>query len=369
MLPPEPKSPAEVWVAHAKRAACQDLIARLQALSDLFRPIYLLADWQEDQEQLEQPGVELLPRVEGDFHFGEVLASIIEEKKLARLAYFGGASAPLLTSDTLESFYRRMPEDGRAFGLVNNYHSTDWGIFTLADRIVDVRARLPTDNPLGWVLHHEAEYEIQGCPAEGFSRADIDTPADILMLRGHTKLGFHLGRYLEGVPEILLHNVAGVQEVLGTPASTLALIGRASPSAQLELQNNTQIWVRAFIEERGMVASHRLEHGEVRSLIGAMIETWGPEYFIDQLVSICDGALWDTRVWMAHAGRWPSTADRFAADLGWIDQISDKRLNRLAAAVHEAPIPVISGGYGVVAGGLYAMLETMAAGGDYQPSK
>lgn len=369
MLPPEPQSPAEVWVAHAKRAACQDLIARLKALSEIFRPIYLLAAWQEDQEQLEQPAVELLPRVEGVFHFGEALASIIEEKELTRLAYFGGASAPLLTSDTLEAFYRRMPEDGKAFGLVNNYHSTDWGIFTQADRIVNVRARLPTDNPLGWVLHHEAEYEIQGCPAEGFSRADIDTPADVLMLRGHTRLGPQLERYLEGAPEILMRNVAGIQGVLGTPASTLALIGRASPEAQLELQNKTQIWVRAFIEERGMVASHRLEHGEVRSLIGAMIESLGLEQFIEQLVSICDGALWDTRVWMAHAGGWPSAAERFAADLGWIDQISDSRLKRLAAAVQEAPIPIISGGYGVVAGGLYAMLETMAAGGDYQPSK
>lgn len=369
MLPPEPQSPAEVWVAHAKRAACQDLIARVQELPEHYRPIYVLAAWQGDQDLLDQEGVELLPAVEGEFQFGTALAAIIAEKGLSQLAYFGGASAPLLTREALLELHQQMPADQRAFGLVNNFHSTDWGLFTQAKRIVEVSDRLPTDNPLGWVLHHEAGFEIQSCPVEGYSRADIDTPADVLMLRGHPKLGPKLAACISQAPDALLRKVVAIQEVLETPASTLGLIGRASPHVQLTLQNRTQIWVRAFIEERGMVASHRLAHGEVRSLIGAMVERWGPESFVDQLAEVCDGVLWDTRVWMGHVGGWPPASERFAADLGWIDQIMDPSLKRLAVALQKARIPILAGGYGVVAGGLYAMLETMAARGDYQPSK
>jgi hypothetical protein len=369
MLPPEVHSPAEVWVAEGKRAACQDLLSRILTLPELYNPVYVLADWEEDRQQLDDSRVELLPPVAREFHFGEVLAGIIRQKELHQVAYFGGASAPLLTADHLRDFAVQFQNKPQPFGLVNNYHSTDWGLFSDAERISNMHQRLPTDNPLGWVLHHEAEFEIQACPAAGFSRADVDTPADLIMLRQHPALGQHLQTFLINTPPYLLDKVEAIRELLSTPASTLALIGRASPHVQLVLQNQTQIWVRAFIEERGMVASHRLAKGEVKSLIGAMIETWGVQLFMDHLVELCDGALWDTRVWMGHAGGWPSAADRFAADLGWLDDISDEPLRQLTSAIHEAPKPILAGGYGVVAGGLYAMLETLAVGENYQPSK
>ncbi|MGD8822067.1 MAG: hypothetical protein PVG63_03110, partial [Anaerolineales bacterium] len=224
-------------------------------------------------------------------------------------------------------------------------------------------------NPLGWVLHHEADYEIQPCPVEAYSRADIDTPADLLMLPGHPGLGPFLQAFLAQAPPDQLERVGAIRKLLSTPASTLTLIGRASPHVQLTLQDQTQIWVRAFIEERGMIASQRLARGEVRSLVGAMIEMSGANGFVQKLVQLCDGVLWDTRVWMGHMGGWPSAADRFAADLGWTDQVNDPHLRQLSQAIAAAPIPIVAGGYGVVAGGLYALLETMATGGNYQPSK
>jgi hypothetical protein len=166
--------------------------------------------------------------------------------------------------------------------------------------------------------------------------------------------------FLADAPQNQLRRIESLRKIIATPASTLALIGRASPQVQLTLQKQTQIWVRAFIEERGMIASHRLARGEVRSLVGAMVETWGPKAFVQKLVDLCDGALWDTRVWMGHMGGWPTAAERFAADLGWTDQIDDPNLRELSAAIHDASIPIMAGGYGIVAGGLYALLESMA---------
>ena len=99
--------------------------------------------------------------------------------------------------------------------------------------------------------------------------------------------------------------------------------------------------------------------GEVHSLIAELVEQWGPTEFVNFLGGISDAVLWDTRVWMAHQGGWPSKADRFAADLGMVDAIDHVSLKMLTSAVLEASIPIITGGHGVVAGGLFALLESI----------
>jgi hypothetical protein len=65
---------------------------------------------------------------------------------------------------------------------------------------------------------------------------------------------------------------------------------------------------------------------------------------------------------LAHAGRWPSAADRYAADLGRVDEIVDPFLRDLAGAAWAAPIPIVLGGHGVVAGDLYGLIEIASAG-------
>jgi len=67
-----------------------------------------------------------------------------------------------------------------------------------------------------------------------------------------------------------------------------------------------------------------------------MIDDVGIEGFVRRLPELSDAVLWDTRVWMAHAGTWPPEDDRFAADLGWTDQVKDPSLRRLAGAVAES---------------------------------
>ena len=64
---------------------------------------------------------------------------------------------------------------------------------------------------------------------------------------------------------------------------------------------------------------------------------------------------------MAQRGPWPTASDRFAADLGLAQAVHDPALRALTEAIAAAPLPVLTGGHGVVAGGLLALLESIDA--------
>ncbi len=335
-----------------------DMLQRLSSLK-VADPIYLLIAEREDQEVLSSLGGIPLEKPKESFKFGRELTRWVEEGGFQRIAYFGGASAPLMTSERLQEVFDLVLAADRPTAVVNNYHSSDWGVLNHAGSIVSLSERLHTDNSLGWVLDHEAGFEIHPLDPSAESRVDIDTPTDLLLLHRHPHLGSNLGSFLAQTPKEALERIERLREVLRTPARTLILIGRISSHAWRTLEGETQIWVRVFAEERGMVASGRSERGEVQSLVGSFLDSWGPQAFVERLAELADGVLWDTRVWMAHRGGWPSDADRFAADLGWEDQITDTALRMLTQAVNQAPVPIVTGGYGVVSGGIYASIEAL----------
>ena len=110
-----------------------------------------------------------------------------------------------------------------------------------------------------------------------------------------------------------------------------------------------------------MVASGRLQRGEARSLLVRLLELLGPDGFFDELARVADVAIIDSRVMMAACGHYPSAADRFASDLFLPDQITDEWVRAFTVAAANAPMPVLLGGHGVVAGGLYVLAELIAA--------
>jgi hypothetical protein len=361
MLPPAGSSAAEQWVAAGRSAAAQDLIQRLSKIENA-GPIYLLAAEESDRHRFASAGVTLInPRVE-PFHFGQVLANFVEESGCQTLAYFGGGSAPLLSLEQLEENFDLIRPSNEPLAIVNNYHSTDWVLLNQAQSLRDVADRLPQDNPLGWVLDHEAAYRVEALLPSAGSRLDIDTPADLLMLHAHPTLGPALHTFFSEQPVDKLRTVHQISEVMRTPASTLALIGRSSSHLWQALEQQLQIWIRVFVEERGMVASGRMARGEVKSLIGQIVDGWGAQGFVDRLGEMTDAVLWDSRVWMAQRGTWSSAAERFALDLGWVDQVHNEPLRALTLAMESASVPILSGGHGVVSGGLLAILESLRPG-------
>jgi hypothetical protein len=367
MLPPAGSSPAEQWLAEGRRAAAMDMLQKLSSL-DKVGPIYLLIAERADMEALNFSGGIPLDNPEVPFVFGHELTQWVEEGGFQHIAYFGGASAPLMTVDQFQDVLGLVLTVERPTAVVNNYHSSDWVVLNHAGSIIPLAEQLQTDNSLGWILDHEAGFEVRSLDPSAATRTDIDTPTDLLLLHRHPDLGSNLGAFLAQAPVSTLARVDRMREVMSTPASALILIGRTSSHAWRTLERETQIWVRVFAEERGMVASGRVARGEVRSLIADFIDTWGAQVFIKRLSELADAVLWDTRVWMAHRGNWPSSADRFAADLGWEDQIEDSALREITRAVNRASIPILTGGYGVVSGGIYASIEVLS-GGDYQPSR
>jgi hypothetical protein len=367
MLPPCGNSPAERWVHKGIRAAGLDLLEKLRSL-DLDLEHHVLGAEDQDVRLFVERGAR------GDiskrpFHFGQALAAFILEHEPQVVAYFGAGSAPLICAATIEDAFLKANHAKHPEAVVNNFHSTDWAIFNLPHNILDHANRLPSDNPLGWVLETEAGYAVASLEVSAETRSDIDTPTDLRMIARHPHLGPHLSLFLkEGSPEGD-NKMADLLSVFRESARTLTLIGRSSSHIWKELERRTQLWVRFYVEERGMVASGRLKRGEVRSLIAALIDERGTEGFIAMLEQISDAVLWDTRVWMAHNGGWPSRSDRFASDLGWTDQVHDPALKELTQAVAAAKIPIILGGHGAVSGGVLALLESISAGPDHQPER
>ena len=357
-LPAAGPTRAERWLAGARAAAGEDLLQNLRTAG--YGPCSIVAAEQADRDRFQALGA--LPLSEGPqpFHFGRTLARLVEERGFTHLAYFGGASAPLASAELLMSWRAQVSGLPPGGALVNNLHSTDWAILRDARRLVPLADRLPTDNSMGWVLKAESGAVVEEPPPTTASRTDFDTPSDLALILGHPALGSQLRQALHPFPEELRRKVERLAAVLRTPAASVALLGRVSENAWLELNRRTQVWARVYAEERGMRASGRQERGEVRSLIADMLETSGPAGFIQRLESMVKAVVWDTRVWMAQrTDKWPKAGDRMAADLGWVDDVEDEALRQLTKAIEAAQIPIVTGGHGVVSGSLLAFLESL----------
>lgn len=358
LTPPAGRSRAERWLARGQSAAASDLVQLLQEI-DGVGPIYGLSAEPDDQAMLADLQVLAFDPGPGDFQFGETLARFAEHHDAAWMAYFGGGSAPLVDSDTLANAFSAVRQSDQPLAVVNNLHSSDWVILNHSRVLASLSRRLPSDNQLGWVLSHESTHKVESLPPSASSRADIDTPADLLLLLGYPRLRRGLEEVLAAAPEDGIARMRRLRRLVSTPGETLGIIGRASSHVWGELERRTSIWARLFVEERGMLASGRASRNEVRSLIAMTLEEWGPAGFMARMPELVGGLIWDTRVWMSHRGAWPTAADRCASDLGWADEVAEPGLRDLTRAAMESTIPVILGGHGVVAGGLYAVLESL----------
>ena len=143
------------------------------------------------------------------------------------------------------------------------------------------------------------------------------------------------------------------------PQDGQSLADMYGPEAWTALNRVTQCWVRVFSEERGMRSSGRQSRAEVFSLLADYIEAIGFRSFFQKLANQVQAALIDTRVLLAHRGRWPSRSNRFASDLGLVEQVRDPWLRRLTEEAVASPIPIIFGGHGLLSGDLFAICDLL----------
>lgn len=342
------------WVQEARRAAAADLLDML-ARQPLVSRVILVSP--ELGQLAARPYSDYLRSEPGSIHVGEALAGLVEQYDISHLLYLGGGAAPLLPEAELAAVLQRVAQ-ADALAVTNNQFASDWLALTPAHALQAWTARLPRDNMLGWVLSAEAGLAVQALPPAASSRLDIDTPADLMALRLHPGVMPHLKQALEAQP-LPVAPLQRAVEVLATPASHVFIGGRLAPDVWMALNKATRSWLRVVSEERGMVSSGRQARGEARSLLAAHIEAVGMEPFFDTLGAWAQAAFIDTRVLLAHHNLWPDDASRFASDLGRVAEVEDEWLRAFTAAAVRAPIPVILGGHGLLAGAMLALCEVL----------
>ncbi len=361
MLGHEGPGPAERWVAGARAAAALDAIALLRQVPAIDRIVVATseAEWAASHGDL--PVIWDVDQAGEAFHFGTRLSGLLEKYAARVHIYVGAGSLPLLPAAVLAEAVEAVAAAPTAWAVTNNLYSSDWMVLNCAALVGERPQRLPSDNALGWVLKTEAGATVRGLPASAATRLDIDTPADLLLLALHPRTGPALRKFLEDNPR------AGddwrrAGQRLFAAGGQVALAGRVASGVWAHVEAHTQAWIRVFSEERGMSASGRQAAGQVQSLLGAHLQVLGAPAFFAELSQMVEAVFFDTRVLLAHARRWPSAADRYASDLGLPDDIEDPYLRALTAAALEAPIPIVLGGHGVVAGDLYGLGEVAQAG-------
>jgi CTP:molybdopterin cytidylyltransferase MocA len=351
------KSAVERALDGAHRAAARDLLATFLDAEMIGRAIVAADDpaWHDALDGL--PVVVDIDSSGDPFHFGRRLAGLIKKYDARRVLYSGGGSAPLLSAERWKETLSRLGEAERIV-VTNNVHSCDWVGFAPAADVVPLIARQTSDNAIAWVLADEAGLPVESLPASAATRFDLDTPVDLLIARRHPATGPNLRRFLDGL-DWNVPQLDGVLAEMAREGGSLVIAGRVSEAAWAALNRATRCWVRVFAEERGMRASGRQARGEVRSLLADYLEIVGVTGFFDELATLANGTLLDSRVILAAQGLWPSKDDRFNSDLLRWGTVKDPFLRRFTQAAAESRVPVVLGGHSVVAGGLMALVELL----------
>ncbi len=340
-----------------RRACARDALLRAHEAA-MYDPIIVVTDDAEWGSTLRDLNVTLdLDPIDARFHFGRRLADVIHRYRLERCLYLGAAACPLLTADQLRSIAEAICDQAHAV-IANNINSTDWAAIAPASIVGEWIDRLDDDNALGWVLSNDAGLEPITWPSSPATRLDIDVPIDAQIAALHPRCGLNLRRVRTELSwdTARLH---AARNVIATRATRVILAGRVPSWAWAQMEKSTQCWVRVYSEERGMRAAGRLQSKQVRSLLHEHLHAVGVKQLIDDLCSMTDAMLWDTRVlWAAH-GVWPNAVDRYASDLGRVEWITDPFIREFTQAVMDAPIPIVTGGHALVSGGLWALLEAM----------
>ena len=349
----------EQTVANARRAATLDTIEAALSSGAYTRAILATDD---------PAGLPSIPNLtldldEGPFHFGQRLASLIQNHKLQTVVYLGGGSLPLHDATAFADIAGKLDTGDTA--ITNNAFSSDLIAFPVNDAVLETIRAAERDNPLARALQESAGLTLEELPRTVATQMDIDAPSDLAVLALTGEGGPRLRDYLRSLqaasnPTGQALSLTVYQRVLPLFTDNRAQIvvaGRVGSHAWRYLERETACRVRLFAEERGLEAEGRAEDRTARSLLGFFIEAAGIERFFEVLPELGDAAFIDTRVLLAHFGIDATREDRFLSDLGAWSEIHDPFLRDITRAAIEAPIPILLGGHSLMSGGLMALNE------------
>jgi hypothetical protein len=345
-------------VGEARFAAGLDAIERWHAGAG--RPALLVTD---DASLLDavSPPVEADVRVDDDaqpFHFGQRLGGVIQRHGLESVLCLGAGGVPLLSAEDLAGIALRLQGGG---AVTNNPYSADLTGFPVTPQAVAAAALAGRDNALPRVLESRTDVLVESLARTVATQFDIDTPADLAALA--VAVGSSLpgpGPRLAACLDRLAPETGryrAIASMLTDRTKQVLVAGRVGSHAWSYLESETACRVRLVAEERGMEAEGRAARGEARSLVGLYLDAVGTGRFFSRLPELCDGAIIDTRVILAHEALDVSREDRFLSDMGVPEDIRNPFLRDFTAAALSAPVPVLLGGHSLVSGGLMLLNE------------
>ncbi|QOR33688.1 hypothetical protein IMX26_09250 [Clostridium sp. 'deep sea'] len=292
----------------------------------------------------------------GVYHFGTRLKNIINKYNLTSVFYIGGAAGPLLTVKEMSDFSKQVLENP-GMVLTNNVQSADLMVFSPAD-IINKLPHLPqSDNPLANMLRNVGLNKVLMPHSTGI-HFDIDTPTDMLVLSIHPALGKHTKQAFKHIQYDSSHLIKA-KYTLAVPYTDVLMSGRIGSPVITQLNTNVRCRLRVYSEERGMKSLGRMQKNMVTSLLGHLMELKGEQEFFNYLASLAKVAFIDTRVLFAHKKMHLSDNDRFYADLLMPEKIENEWARQFTMAVKNAPIPIVVGGHSLVAGGMWAIIDTL----------
>jgi len=345
-------SPAADMVAGCHRAVTRDTIERAQQ-SGAFQQVILVTGQADDM-----PSVTIEPGGH-PFHFGNKLREVIEKYAIESPCYVGGGSVPLMPASDMRAIAEQLAAATHTV-VTNNCYSSDLVAFTPGRAIEDIEPPAG-DNPLAQMLVAQAGLSQIELPRSAATLFDVDTPADLSILKLHPGAGSHTAAYLQGL-DLDTSRLERVVRLLSDGDAQVTVAGRVGSYVWSRLERETACRVRMLSEERSMNADRRAARGEVCSILGFYLEQVGMERFFDTLGRLGHGAIIDTRVIFTHFGLEPAVEDRFNSDLGRYQSIGDPFVREFTRRALEAPIPIVLGGHSLVSGGLLALIEVAQSG-------
>jgi len=281
----------------------------------------------------------------------------------AGLVVLGAASIPLATDADRRAFLEAAAADAPA-ALANQRHSADVIAIARADLVLaTLPVDLDSDNALPRWLAEVARIPVADLRARRRLAMDVDSPLDLLLLEGAAALGrTSLPMPIAADTQPVRARLAALRALAADPGAELLLAGRLSSADLRWAERHTRSRTRALIEERGLRTAAagalvgRPNRRPPRTVLGALLDRDGPGSLGRHVAALCDGALLDSRVLLAHRSGadehgWPSPEDRYASDLLLPDRIVDPWLAELTAAAAEAPVPILLGGHALVGPG------------------
>jgi len=346
-------SEAERMVSKARRANVLDHVEKAIQIEEIGR-IIVVTDSQDMAGALKDYPVILETEPElASLPFGEKLLSVIEKHAVRTLLYLGGGSGVFMDREATARLVQAALASPETF-LVNNFYSTDFAAFGGALHLGDLR-QCRQDNQVGWILGRKQGVRTRVLRSSLAARFDIDTPADLMILKAHPAGGRHLSEVVSRLP-IDLSPLSRVMDVLVHRDGQAVVMGRIPPEVALSFDRESACHLRFYIEERGMEA--RKGKKGIWSLVGLCLEKLGIPCFFQTLSTHAHAAIVDSRVLFYHLGLSPSRQDRFFSDLLKPEEITNPSVRLFTEAARQSPIPFILGGHTLVSGGLYALAES-----------